>query len=174
MCRNHGWPFDVESGRRAGGSGCLRACPAREVDGQLWVDVAAVSAAAPARPAARADARARPRPLDSCPGRAACRSSATPYRSTSPCQRVPNDLSLDRAYRKDASSVTVSGSGRGRRRNSCCSLVGPTLRFSRGPRSGPSLQPVVMRLMNPVNPGATPQVLASTIPLMVDSTPDQN
>jgi cytochrome P450/nitrite reductase/ring-hydroxylating ferredoxin subunit len=68
VCRNHGWRFDVDSGRRLGGSGCLRTCPAREVDGQLWVDVAAISAAAPAQAAVRASAPARPRPLDSLPG----------------------------------------------------------------------------------------------------------
>lgn len=40
VCRNHRWRFDVESGKRSGGAECLVACPVREDDGAVLVDVA--------------------------------------------------------------------------------------------------------------------------------------
>jgi cytochrome P450 len=39
VCRNHGWRFEVETGRRIGpGTECLRACPAREDGGDILVE----------------------------------------------------------------------------------------------------------------------------------------
>lgn len=35
VCRNHQWRFDVESGRRVGGEGCLRPCTLEARDGTL-------------------------------------------------------------------------------------------------------------------------------------------
>ena len=35
VCRNHRWRFDVASGQRRGGEGCLRACPLEVRDGAL-------------------------------------------------------------------------------------------------------------------------------------------
>lgn len=39
VCRNHGWRFDAETGRRIGGSECLRPCPVREDGGSIFADV---------------------------------------------------------------------------------------------------------------------------------------
>lgn len=39
VCRNHRWRFDVETGRRDGGQQCLAACPTREENGEVLVDV---------------------------------------------------------------------------------------------------------------------------------------
>lgn len=39
VCRNHRWRFSVESGQRDGGPQCLRSCPARDVGGDVEVDV---------------------------------------------------------------------------------------------------------------------------------------
>lgn len=36
VCRNHRWRFDVDSGRRRDGEGCLRACPLEERNGALF------------------------------------------------------------------------------------------------------------------------------------------
>jgi cytochrome P450/nitrite reductase/ring-hydroxylating ferredoxin subunit len=45
VCRNHRWRFDAETGRRIGAGGeCLRACPVRESDGSVLVDVSGLSA----------------------------------------------------------------------------------------------------------------------------------
>jgi nitrite reductase/ring-hydroxylating ferredoxin subunit len=41
VCGNHGWRFDVESGRRDGGPERLAACPVIERDGAVLVDVSA-------------------------------------------------------------------------------------------------------------------------------------
>ncbi len=54
VCRNHRWRFDVETGKRKGGSECLRACPSRETGGVLEIDV---SALAPRAEKARATRR---------------------------------------------------------------------------------------------------------------------
>lgn len=40
VCRNHRWRFDAATGRREGGSHCLRACPSERRDEGLFVDVA--------------------------------------------------------------------------------------------------------------------------------------
>lgn len=54
VCRNHRWRFDAETGRRDGGSQCLRACPSELREGELWVDLAPVAVgAAAARPRRR-------------------------------------------------------------------------------------------------------------------------
>jgi len=39
VCRNHRWRFDLESGRRLGGTECLATHPVIETDGQLVVEV---------------------------------------------------------------------------------------------------------------------------------------
>jgi cytochrome P450/nitrite reductase/ring-hydroxylating ferredoxin subunit len=39
VCRNHRWRFDTLTGRREGGTECLRACPSEVKDGELFVDV---------------------------------------------------------------------------------------------------------------------------------------
>jgi cytochrome P450/nitrite reductase/ring-hydroxylating ferredoxin subunit len=41
VCGNHGWRFDLGSGRRDGGPECLAACPVVERDGGVLVDVSA-------------------------------------------------------------------------------------------------------------------------------------
>src|SRR5687768_11051912 len=45
VCRNHGWRFDGENGRRQGGNECLVECPVEIRGAEVWVD---------ARPLARA------------------------------------------------------------------------------------------------------------------------
>jgi cytochrome P450/nitrite reductase/ring-hydroxylating ferredoxin subunit len=56
ICRNHRWRFDVETGKREGGPECLQACPIREVEGAVEVDIAALDrkATGPAAPTRRA------------------------------------------------------------------------------------------------------------------------
>lgn len=51
VCRNHGWRFDTATGRRRGGSECLRSCAVEVRDGQLLARPGslAAAAAAPAR-----------------------------------------------------------------------------------------------------------------------------
>ena len=53
ICRNHRWRFSVETGKREGGTQCLRACPVREQDGEVHADVSALeietTASAPQR-----------------------------------------------------------------------------------------------------------------------------
>lgn len=44
VCRNHRWRFDLETGERQGGPGCLAACPTKEEDGHVLVDVSALVA----------------------------------------------------------------------------------------------------------------------------------
>ncbi len=44
VCRNHRWRFDAETGKRQGGTQCLRACPLRETNGAIEVDVSALTA----------------------------------------------------------------------------------------------------------------------------------
>ena len=44
VCRNHRWRYSVESGQREGGPQCLRACPVREVDGEIQADTSALDA----------------------------------------------------------------------------------------------------------------------------------
>jgi len=61
VCRNHRWRFDVETGKRAGGKECLRACPAREEAGEVLVDIATL-----VRPEPRAASPLRT--LDDLPG----------------------------------------------------------------------------------------------------------
>ncbi|HRI68053.1 MAG TPA: cytochrome P450 [Polyangium sp.] len=46
VCRNHRWQFDRTTGRRIGGKQCLRVCPSRVEQGELWVDVSALTAKA--------------------------------------------------------------------------------------------------------------------------------
>jgi cytochrome P450/nitrite reductase/ring-hydroxylating ferredoxin subunit len=60
VCRNHGWRFELATGERQGGPGCLVACPVIERSGQLLVDLAPVRTAA-ARPRVR-------RRIDELPG----------------------------------------------------------------------------------------------------------
>jgi cytochrome P450/nitrite reductase/ring-hydroxylating ferredoxin subunit len=48
VCRNHRWKFDRATGQRVGGRQCLKACPAREKDGELLVDISALSGSAAA------------------------------------------------------------------------------------------------------------------------------
>src|SRR5262245_12864737 len=48
VCRNHRWRFDGTTGKRDGGSQCLQACPSEVRGDELWVDVAALRARAPA------------------------------------------------------------------------------------------------------------------------------
>jgi cytochrome P450/nitrite reductase/ring-hydroxylating ferredoxin subunit len=36
VCRNHGWRFDAETGRRLGGAERLRRCPVQEEEGSIW------------------------------------------------------------------------------------------------------------------------------------------
>jgi len=43
ICSNHGWRFNLETGRRAGGPGRLASCPVIERDGEVFVDVTSVS-----------------------------------------------------------------------------------------------------------------------------------
>jgi len=43
VCRNHRWRFNGETGQREGGPQCLKACPAVERDGVLFVDVAGLA-----------------------------------------------------------------------------------------------------------------------------------
>src|SRR5258708_39119986 len=43
VCANHGWRFDIETGRRVGGPGCLTACPVTERAGEVFVDVTPAS-----------------------------------------------------------------------------------------------------------------------------------
>lgn len=38
VCRNHGWRFDVASGKRQGGAECLARFAVKEEDGWLWID----------------------------------------------------------------------------------------------------------------------------------------
>ena len=60
VCRNHRWRFDLDTGQRRDGSGCLRPCPLEVRDGEVLVQPGVLSAAAP--PAAR------PRTLSDLPG----------------------------------------------------------------------------------------------------------
>jgi cytochrome P450/nitrite reductase/ring-hydroxylating ferredoxin subunit len=46
-CRNHGWRFDIETGRRLDGPECLRACPVREKDNGIFVEVPSREPSAP-------------------------------------------------------------------------------------------------------------------------------
>lgn len=66
VCRNHGWRFDLETGRREGGSECLRACSVREEGGALWVETSSLlqPALSPASGVSRAR---RPRELPGPP-----------------------------------------------------------------------------------------------------------
>jgi cytochrome P450/nitrite reductase/ring-hydroxylating ferredoxin subunit len=48
VCRNHRWRFDAATGQRLGGRDCLRACPVREENGAVLVDVGPLGA--PLRP----------------------------------------------------------------------------------------------------------------------------
>lgn len=57
VCRNHGWRFDLETGRREGGSECLRACPVREEGGALWVETSGLLEPAPASAGSTSRAR---------------------------------------------------------------------------------------------------------------------
>ena len=43
VCRNHRWRFDVETGQRDGGPECLVSCAAREENGEILVDVSALT-----------------------------------------------------------------------------------------------------------------------------------
>ncbi|HTP24769.1 MAG TPA: cytochrome P450 [Anaeromyxobacteraceae bacterium] len=47
VCSNHRWRFDLDTGQRRGGSGCLRPCPLELRDGTVFVRPAALSAAGP-------------------------------------------------------------------------------------------------------------------------------
>jgi nitrite reductase/ring-hydroxylating ferredoxin subunit len=47
VCRNHGWRFNVESGKREGGSERLVSCPIVERDRALFLDVSALSVGPP-------------------------------------------------------------------------------------------------------------------------------
>jgi len=42
VCRNHRWKFDPSSGKRQGGTACLRSCPAELRADGLWVDTGAL------------------------------------------------------------------------------------------------------------------------------------
>jgi cytochrome P450/nitrite reductase/ring-hydroxylating ferredoxin subunit len=48
VCRNHRWRFDVASGQRRGGAGCLAECPLVVRGGELFACPAALARAAPA------------------------------------------------------------------------------------------------------------------------------
>ncbi len=43
VCRNHRWKFDRETGQRVGGRQCLKACPSREEEGEILVDVSVLT-----------------------------------------------------------------------------------------------------------------------------------
>lgn len=66
VCRNHGWRFDVSTGRRRGGPQCLAACPVEVRGNDLWANLAALETAPaperPATPAARRTLRDLPGP----------------------------------------------------------------------------------------------------------------
>jgi len=66
VCRNHRWRFDLESGRRLGGTECLATHPVIETDGQLVVEVAAP--ATPVAPVAAAPAVKAHRQVADLPG----------------------------------------------------------------------------------------------------------
>jgi cytochrome P450/nitrite reductase/ring-hydroxylating ferredoxin subunit len=53
VCRNHRWRFDAATGRRDGGTQCLRACPSEQREGELFVDVSGLAATAAAKPRRR-------------------------------------------------------------------------------------------------------------------------
>jgi cytochrome P450/nitrite reductase/ring-hydroxylating ferredoxin subunit len=61
VCRNHRWRFDVASGARKGGPGCLVSCPIETRGTELWVDLAPLRRSESAIPTAR-------RQLEDLPG----------------------------------------------------------------------------------------------------------
>ncbi len=61
-CRNHGWRFRVESGRREGGPHCLDSFPIREEDGDVFVTVPIDSEREAQRPVGRRELRDLPGP----------------------------------------------------------------------------------------------------------------
>jgi len=60
VCRNHRWRFDVATGERRDGPGCLRPCPLEVRDGELF--------ARPPGPVGRASAAGRLRRIEDLPG----------------------------------------------------------------------------------------------------------
>ena len=53
VCRNHRWRFDVATGARNGGPGCLVSCPIETRGTELWVDLAPLTRSENATPTAR-------------------------------------------------------------------------------------------------------------------------